>query len=270
MNPRQSFHRGAAPPADKPGQGKAMSIDPMARLIGDVRLGEGAQVGACAVLQGPLWVGEDLRAHAGALIGGPAQHREGGGDGSLRLGDRVEIREAATLHRGTASDKGVTYVGNDVLVMAYAHVGHDCSLGDEVTLCNGAQVGGHVDIGSMAMIGARAAIHQFVRVGKGAMVAAGALVAGDVPPWTLVAGDRARIIGPNTHALRQRFGGDSLLLLRRAIRLLWPGPGRPPMQPKQLHDTLGLGGWGSVEVIDDLVRFLEEPSHRPCCPRGRR
>jgi UDP-N-acetylglucosamine acyltransferase len=247
-----------------------MSVDPMARLIGDVRLGAGAQVGACAVLEGPLWVGEDLRAHPGALIGGPAQHRNGGGDGSLRLGDRVEIREAATLHRGTASGKGTTHVGSDVLVMAYAHVGHDCSIGDEVTLCNGAQVGGHVDIGSAAMVGARAAIHQFVRVGKGAMVAAGALVTGDVPPWTMVAGDRARIIGPNTHAFRQHFNEDSLLLLRRAIRLLWPGLKRTAIRPEDLHDALGLDRLMAVEFIDDLVRFLQGPAHRPCCPRGRR
>ncbi len=244
-------------------------IDPLARLSGDVRLGERARVGSCAVLEGPLTAGDDLYAHPGALIGGPAQHRHGGGDGALQLGHRVEIREAATIHRGTASSGGITTVGDDVLIMAYAHVGHDCALADGVTLCNGAQLGGHVEIRSNSMIGARAALHQFVRVGTGAMVAAGSMVSGNVPPWTLVAGDRARIVGPNSHALREHGLGSSRSLLRQALRMLWPASGQPGIDPDKI--TIALQDHGAEEdpVISDLVRFLLEPSRRSCCSRGR-
>jgi UDP-N-acetylglucosamine acyltransferase len=154
-------------------------------------------------------------------------------------------------------------------VMAYAHVGHDCSVGDGVTLCNGAQLGGHVQIRSGAMIGARAALHQFVRVGTGAMVAAGAMVSGDVPPWTLVAGDRARIIGPNSHALRERGHGNSLPILRRALRLLWPTSGRSGVSPDRLTAVLRDDSAEEDPVISVLVRFLLEPSQRSSCSRGR-
>jgi len=250
-------------------QSHAPSIDSLARLIGDVRLGVRARVGACAVLEGPLTTGDDLYAHPGALIGGPAQHRQSGGDGALRLGHRVEIREAATVHRGTGSSGGLTSLGDDVLIMAYAHVGHDCDVGDGVTLCNGSQLGGHVRIDANAMIGARAALHQFVRVGTGAMVAAGAMVSGDVPPWTLVAGDRARIVGPNAHALRQHGHANSIPALRRALRMLWPTSGQPGIDPDKIGLALRDHGAAGDPVITHLERFLLEPSSRSCCSRGR-
>jgi UDP-N-acetylglucosamine acyltransferase len=153
--------------------------------------------------------------------------------------------------------------------MAYAHVGHDCVVGDGVTLCNGSQLGGHVEIRPSAMIGARAALHQFVRVGTGAMVAAGAMVSGNVPPWTLVAGDRARIVGPNSHALREHGHDNSVAILRRALRLLWPASGHPGVDPDKI--VIALRDYGAEEdpVIFDLVRFLLEPSRRSCCSRGR-
>ena len=94
------------------------------------------------------------------------------------------------------------------------------------------------------------------------MVAAGAMVSGDVPPWTLVAGDRARIIGITAHGLQQQGRGDSLPWLRRALRLLWPGGGRPALAPAAL-----LEGLGSTEAVQDpsiqeLIAFLSQPSSR--------
>ena len=251
-------------------ESEASFVDPLARILGQVHFGARAKVGSGAVIQGPLTAGDDLYVHPRSLLGGPAQHRRADRDGALQLGHRVEIREAATIHRGTRSSAGVTRLADDVLVMAYAHVGHDCSLGDGVTLCNGAQLGGHVEVAAMAMIGARAALHQFVRVGQGAMIAAGSLVAGDVPPWTLVAGDRARIIGANSQGLKQHGYGDSLSLLRRALRLLWPPRPQVGIEVEQLVAALGDEAAHNDPVIASLLRFLRQPSRRSCCPRGRR
>ena len=251
-------------------RGPALAIDPLARVLPDVHLSEPSSVGSGAVLEGPLRAGPGLRVHPGALVGGPAQHRLGGKRGLLELGAGVEIREAATIHRGSDAGCGVTRIGNRVLVMAYAHIGHDVQLGDDVVLCNGAQLGGHVEVGPGALIAARAALHQFVRVGTGAMVAAGALVSGDVPPWTLVAGDRARIVGVNAHGLRQQGREQSLPLLRRALRLLWPGGGRPALPPIALIEALGGTEAAQDPSIRELIAFLSQPSSRQPCARGRR
>jgi len=211
-----------------------------------------------------------LRIHPGALVGGPAQHRLAG-DGSLELGTDVEVRECATIHRGSSVGSGTTRIGDRVMVMAYAHIGHDAQVGDDVVLANGAQVGGHVSIGEGAVLAARCAIHQFVRVGRGAMVAAGALVSGDVPPWTLVAGDRARIVGPNVVALRALGDKASAARVRKAIRLLFPPPGQASVSPSELFSHLADSREAeSDSALADLVSFLELRSRRPVCPRAPR
>jgi UDP-N-acetylglucosamine acyltransferase len=154
---------------------------------------------------------------------------------------------------------GVTRLGDRLLLMAYAHIGHDADVGADVTIANGAQLAGHVHIGAHANIGARAAIHQFVTVGPGAMIAAGAMVSGDVPPWTLVAGDRARVIGPNAVALRLRWGREGVDAMRRALRLVWPRSG----------GMGSLDGLPDLPPIHDLRTFLEADRRRPVCRRGR-
>ncbi len=232
-------------------------VDPTARLLGDVSLSSDARVGPGAVLQGPLHAGPGLRIEARALVGGPAQHRLGD-DGRLEIGRDVHIHECATVHRGSPADRGVTRLGDRLLLMAYAHVGHDGTLDEDVTVANGAQLGGHVRIGARVNVGARAAVHQFVTVGTGAMIAAGAMVSGDVPPWTMVAGDRARIVGPNVVGLRARFGPSAVTAFRRALRRVWAG-GRA--------STEGLDAAGP-ECIRDLRRFLSMERRRPICPRG--
>ncbi len=248
----------------------AIHVDPLARILADVHLAAPSHIGAGAVLQGPLHAGPGLRIHPGALVGGPAQHRGGGAEGVLQIGRDVEVREAATIHRGSNAGSGLTRLGDRVLVMAYAHLGHDVQLGDDVVLCNGAQLGGHVQVADGAMVAARAAVHQFVRIGRGSMVAAGSMVSGDVPPWTLVAGDRARIVGPNAHALRQHGLERSLPLLRKALRLLWPGRGRAALPAVELVAALGNEQCVADPVIKDLVTFLTQPSFRSPCGRQRR
>jgi UDP-N-acetylglucosamine acyltransferase len=155
--------------------------------------------------------------------------------------------------------------------MAYAHVGHDAQVGDKVVLSNGVQIGGHVIIGADAVLGARAAIHQFVRIGRGAMVAAGSMVIGDVPPWTLVAGDRARIVGPNTVALKAHCSEASIARIRRALRLALPPVGRVAIPTAELVAHMpDPGEAASDPVLGELIAFLAAPSRRALCRRTRK
>ena len=211
---------------------------------------------AGAVLDGSMSVGAGLIAHPGASLGSRAQHREIS-EGHIALGEEVEVWDYATVHGGSSVGEGTTIIGNKVLIMAYAHVGHDVRIGDGAVLSNGVQLGGHVDVGSGAVLGARSAVHQFVRIGKGAMVAAGSFVVSDVPPWSMVAGNRARLLGPNKVALGNP---ERSALVRRALRMLRGSALSGSELLVEFPDA--------PDVIRDIAAFLEEPSRRGVCRWG--
>jgi UDP-N-acetylglucosamine acyltransferase len=221
-----------------------------------VRISSPCTVAAGAVLRGDLTAGPGLVVHPGASLGSSAQHRLGG-SGAIRIGREVTVWDCATVHAGSSVGTGITEVGDRVLLMAYCHLGHDVVLADDVVISNGAQLGGHVSVGEGAVVGARAAIHQFVRIGRGAMVAAGAFVVSDVPPWALVSGDRARIVGPNRVGLAcpERAGR-----VRRALRM---------MRGTEVSgdDILQALGQNHSEVRD-IAAFVDANSKRGLCRWG--
>lgn len=234
------------------------AIDPLASVESTVRLCFPCSVAAGAVLRGDLSAGPGLVVHPGASLGSPAQHRSGGG-GAIRLGREVTVWDCATVHAGSGAGTGLTVVGDRVLLMAYCHLGHDVVLADDVVISNGAQLGGHVAVGEGAVIGARAAIHQFVRIGRGAMVAAGSFVVSDVPPWALVSGDRARIVGPNRVGLAcpERAGR-----VRRALRM---------MRGTSASGAAMLEALGEEHSeVRDIAAFVDANSKRGLCRWGSR
>jgi UDP-N-acetylglucosamine acyltransferase len=156
--------------------------------------------------------------HSAALGGDPQDLKYGGEHAELVVGDHTVIREFVTLNRGTSAH-GKTEVGSHCLLMAYAHVAHDCVLGDHVILANSVNMGGHVLIEDHVIVGGLTAIHQFVRIGKHAFVGGSAAVMKDVPPFVKAAGNPLKLYGLNSLGLQRRgFDEDTRMALKRAYR----------------------------------------------------
>jgi UDP-N-acetylglucosamine acyltransferase len=167
-------------------------------------------------------IGEDCRIFPGAVISAIPQDLKFKGEKSLAIiGNNTTVRECSTINRGT-SVTGKTEVGDNCLIMAYAHIAHDCKIGDNCIIVNSVALGGHVTIGDYAIIGGLSAIHQFVSVGKHAMVSGGSLVRKDVPPYIKAAREPLSFVGINSIGLRRRgFADDKIKEIQDIFRILY-------------------------------------------------
>lgn len=201
---------------------ESASVGPFAIVGPDVSLGEGVRVGPHALIERNTRVGVGCEIHHGAVLGTDPQDLKYEGEESwLEVGDHTVVREYATLNRGTA-ESGTTRVGSDCLIMAYAHVAHDCRIGDHVILSNAVNMGGHVEIADHVIVGGVTAIHQFVRIGAHAFVGGGSRLPQDVVPYTIVAGNPCTAYGINVTGLRRRgFEKQTISALRGAYRTLF-------------------------------------------------
>lgn len=208
-----------------------VEVGPFAVIGAGVELAPGVVVGAHAVLTGPLVVGAGTRIGAHAVIGTDPQDRaHDGSPTQLVIGADNVLREHVTVHRGSSAGRGATRIGDGNLLMVGAHVAHDCQVGDRCTFANGVMLGGHVEVGDDVVFGGLVAVHQGVRIGRLAMLAGGAMVAQDVPPFCLVHGDRARLVGVNTVGLRRAgLPASTRTAIRRAVKAASGlGAGSPP------------------------------------------
>lgn len=202
--------------------GRDVRIGPFA-VVGDgVRIGDRTRVGSHVVLEGPTTLGEDNVIFPFASVGHPPQDLKYAGEPTeLRIGDRNQIREYVTIHRGTAGGGGVTRIGNDNLVMVSTHIAHDCLIGDRCILANAATLAGHVTIGDGVTVGALTPVHQFCRIGNHAFIGGGSVVVQDVLPFSRCQGNHARCYGENSVGLRRKgFSEDEIRRIHRAFRLL--------------------------------------------------
>jgi UDP-N-acetylglucosamine acyltransferase len=212
-------------------------VDPAARIganveigaysvIGaGVEIGDGTTIGPHVVVEGTTRIGRDNRIFQFASIGAIPQDKKFGGENSaLIIGDRNTIREFVTLNRGTGEGGGATRIGNDNWIMAYAHVAHDCTVGNHTVFSNNATLAGHVTVGDYAILSGFAGVHQFCRIGTHAFVGMGCLVNGDVPPFVMIAADYGRPRGINSEGLKRRgFDADRIAAIKRAYRTLYLG-----------------------------------------------
>jgi UDP-N-acetylglucosamine acyltransferase len=251
-------------------------VDPTATLAPSAQVAPGAVVAAGAVvgagcvlhpyaIVGPnTTLGAGCHVHSFAVVGADAQDRRTAADAPTRLvcGPDNVFREHVTVSRGSAHGGGITRLGAGNLLMAGVHVGHDCVLGDGVTLANGVSLAGHVEIHDRAGLGGHAAVHQFARVGALAFVAANAMVSQDVPPYCLAAGDRARLLGLNVTGLRRAgLPREVRDALHRAFRLRLTGPTARRREPRTLAELETLAAHPEVRAF---LAFLAEGRRGVC------
>ena len=200
-----------------------VEIGPYTVVGAGVEIGANTRVGPHVVINGPTRIGADNRIFQFASVGDAPQDRKYRGEPTrLEIGDRNVIRECVTLNRGTTKDQGVTRIGSDNLFMAYAHVAHDCNVGNQCVLANNATLGGHVELGDWVIMGGLSAIHQFCKVGAHAFVANNAAVTRDVPPFVMAVGQPAAAHSVNAEGLKRRgFSPEQIRNIRAAFRLLY-------------------------------------------------
>ena len=202
--------------------GEGTTIGPHCVIGPEVRLGRRCRVGASVVIDGWTEIGDETTIYPMASIGlAPQDLKYNGERTRLTIGKRNTIREFATINRGTAGGGGHTRIGDNNLVMAYAHIAHDCHVGNSTIFGNGATLGGHVEVEDFATISAYSGVHQFCRVGRHAFVGGYSVVTLDALPFGKSVGNRARIYGLNTIGLARRgFTPDTISQLKRAYRYL--------------------------------------------------
>jgi UDP-N-acetylglucosamine acyltransferase len=200
-----------------------VTVGPFTVIGPGVEIGPRTIVGPHAVINGPTTIGADNHVFQFASIGDAPQDKKYRGEPTgLVIGERNVFREYCTVNRGTTHDKGVTRIGSDNLFMAYAHVAHDCVVGDNTVFANCATLGGHVEIGDWVILGGLSAVHQFCKVGAHAFLAGGAMVRRDVPPYVIVLGDPAAPQSVNSEGLKRRgFTEEQIRGIREAYRILY-------------------------------------------------
>ena len=202
---------------------KHVEIGPYAIIGPHVEIGEGTTVGAHAVITGHTRIGKRNRIFQFVSLGEIPQDKKYAGEPTrLEIGDGNTIREFCTFNIGTAQDTGVTRVGSHNWVMAYAHIAHDCIVGDHTVLANNTTLAGHVEIGDHAILGGLTAVHQFCKIGAHVITGGGTIVYKDIPPYLTAAGQPAKPHGLNSEGLKRRgFSPESLATLKRAYKILY-------------------------------------------------
>jgi UDP-N-acetylglucosamine acyltransferase len=202
--------------------GEGTVIGPYAMIGANVVLGRNCRVGASSIIDGCTEIGDETEIFPFASIGlAPQDLKFKGEPTKLVIGRNNVFREFVTIHRGTAGGGGTTSIGDRNLFMAYAHVAHDCHVGNSTIFGNAATLGGHVTVEDFATISAYSGVHQFCRVGKHAFIGGYTVVTRDALPFAKTVGNRARIYGVNAIGLARRgFSPELIDKLRRAYRHL--------------------------------------------------
>lgn len=234
--------------------GENVSIGPFVVIEDDVEIGNDCSFGPHACVYNGARIGNNVKIFQSASISNVNQDLKYAGEETyFYVGDNTTIREFVTLHKGT-NDLGMSKVGSDCLIMAYAHVAHDCVVGDNSILANGIQMAGHVEIENNVIIGGMSAIHQFCKIGKHSMIGGGSKVRYDVPPFVLTSGEPMKYTGLNVVGLRRRgFSNNDIKLLKDAYTILFSHE----LNFSQAKEKLAKQ-YGSEELVKEILDFLNK------------
>jgi len=230
-------------------------IGPYCVIGPEVELGEGCDLVSHVAMQGPTKIGADNGFFPFSSIGLAPQDMSYVGEPTrLEIGDHNEIREFVTINRGTVKGGGLTRVGNHTLIMAYAHIAHDCIIGDHVIMANAATLGGHVTVEDWAMVGALCPVHQFVRIGTHAYVGGGTTITQDVLPFSKTSAERnTHAFGTNSVGLERRgFSKERIRKIHHAYKILLASKLNTSQALEKLRSEADLG-----EDVEMLIRFVE-------------
>ncbi len=240
--------------------GRGVRVAAYAVVGDDVELGEGCVVEHHAVVQGPARLGRDNRVYSFSVIGGDPQDLTYRGERvSVEIGDANEFREFSTVNRGTVKGGGVTRVGSHNLIMSYAHIAHDCVIGDHTIFVNGATLAGHVTVEDFATVGAFCPVHQFCRIGRHAYIAAQTVITQDVPPFSKIVAPRdTRCYGVNSVGLeRHGFSPERIQSIEQAYRLLLRSKLNTSQAVEKMREALA-----QSEDVRTLIQFIESTAER--------
>ncbi len=248
IHPTALVETGAVVPA-------SAKVGPYCTVGAQVVLGERCELVSHVVLDGHAKLGAGCRVYSFAAVGVAPQDLKYAGEATaVEIGERTVIRECVTISRGTAGGGGTTRVGSDCLIMAYTHIGHDSTIGDNCILANGATLAGHVSVEDWATVGALCPVHQYCRIGRHAYVGGGTTITQDVLPFSLTSAKReTHAYGLNKVGLERRgFTREQLKALQHAYRLLLASK----RNTSQALDALRAEA-SSCEEVAYLLRFVE-------------
>ncbi len=200
--------------------GQDVEIGPFAVIDSNVEIGDGCKIGPHVYLTGNTSIGKGTVIHTGAIIGDAPQDVNYKGEQSFTaIGNNCTIREYVTIHRGTETDS-YTRVGNNVMLMAFSHLGHNCLIGDNVIIANATLLAGRVEVERNAFISAGCMVHQFARIGRLAMIGGGNAVIQDVPPFCML--QESCVQGVNAVGLRRaNWSEEARDTLRDAVKIFF-------------------------------------------------
>lgn len=230
--------------------GDNISIGPFSIVEDDVKIGDNCEIKSSALLADGTVLGKGVKIFHGAAIGSAPQDLKFGGEKTKAIvGDGTTIREFVTFNRGTKYHNR-SECGKNCLIMAYAHIAHDCLIGDNVIMANSVNLAGHVEIDDFAILGGILPVHQFVKIGAHSMIGGGYRVQQDVIPYALVGGYPLRVVGVNKIGLSRRgFTDETIKTLHKAFRMLFHS---------ELNTTQAVEKIKSeMEIIPELQKVLD-------------
>lgn len=203
--------------------GVDVEIGPYSVIGPNVSIGDNSKLFAHVVVDGHTTIGENNQIHSFTAIGGEPQSVSYKGEPTQTLiGNNNVLRENITVNRGTIDDEGITSIGDNGLFMAYVHIAHDCRLGSNLLFSNNASLAGHVHVSDYVVLAGYTLVHQFCRIAEYSFCGVNTFCTQDVPPYTLVSGNKAITHGINQRGLKSRgFNKEEILDLKRAYRTIY-------------------------------------------------
>jgi UDP-N-acetylglucosamine acyltransferase len=241
--------------------GVGVRVGPYSIIGPDVEIGDNTEIQNHVVVNGPTKIGAKCRIFSFASIGLEPQDKKYQGEkSSLEIGDNTLIREYVTINRGTDVAGGVTRVGSNGWIMAYCHIAHDCQVGDNVTMSNGTTLGGHVVVNNNATLGGLTGVHQFCRVGEYAIIGGQSMITQDVVPFSMVAGNHAKLVGINHIGLdRNGFSPEEVDIINQAYKVFFKSGLTRDVALSKLRES-----FPDDPNINIFARFIESSERGVC------